>query len=208
MIIYNDFQYAFDYYNKVLFNNELPTVVIVLNRNPKVKGYFSPKRYKHIQYNSFTHELALNPQYFENKIELILSTLVHEMCHLKIESIGKTGKNGYHNKAWSNLMLSIGLIPTDNGKPGGKLIGYKMTHYIEENGLFSIKTKELLSNGFCLKWKDADCINLAENTIEKTKVKKGGKRIKYSCGCSSVWGKDNLNIFCGKCQKKFEINEE
>ena len=147
-------------------------------------------------------------QYFENKIELILSTLVHEMCHLKIETIGKTGKNGYHNKAWSNLMLSIGLIPTDNGKPGGKLIGYKMTHYIEENGLFSIKTKELLSNGFCLKWKDADCINLAENTIEKTKVKKGGKRIKYSCGCSSVWGKDNLNIFCGKCQKKFEINEE
>lgn len=29
--------------------------------------------------------------------------------------------------------------------------------------------------------------------------RKGGKRMKYSCACSSVWGKGDLELFCTKC---------
>ena len=44
----------------------------------------------------------------------------------------------------------------------------------------------------------------------ETKVNhKGGKRVKYSCGCSNVWGKKGLDVICGFCGRRFmEMKEK
>ena len=42
--------------------------------------------------------------------------------------------------------------------------------------------------------------NCNGNTVMKIKkLSKSGMKVKYSCSCSSVWGKDGLSIKCNKC---------
>jgi hypothetical protein len=41
------------------------------------------------------------------------------------------------------MMLAVGLIPSDTGKPGGKQTGQRMTHYIEPEGQFDRACREL-----------------------------------------------------------------
>lgn len=236
-MLYEEIKKAFEYYNKELFNNTLPECILNFERQNGSKGYFSANRFASDLRDEFTHEIDLNPEFFKiYGLEKTLSTLVHEMVHLKIFTIGKHGRGRYHNKEWAEEMERVGLIPTDTGEPGGKKTGDKVTHYIQKDGLFDIKTKELLKKEYVITWYDryySGQLNVTEfeknnitinnkdkiqngNTVkgifekngEKTKMiiqeKTSGKRYKYSCECSSVWGKDNLNIKCNICGKDME----
>jgi predicted SprT family Zn-dependent metalloprotease len=50
------------------------------------------------------HELALNPDEFIGRTdEMILSTLVHEMCHVWQQTYGKSPRRGYHDRQWCCL---------------------------------------------------------------------------------------------------------
>ena len=127
-------------------------------------------------------------------------------------------------------MKQIGLIPSSTALPNGKETGFIMSHYIQKNGLFEKVTEELLNLGFDFNWKDSNnkyeileknkvtnetVKNIKKNTkvinlndkefiiITKNRNKKNGIRIKYSCSCSNIWGKPNLNINCNKCHKPF-----
>src|SRR5690349_23874544 len=102
------------------FSGALPHVMITLQRKPRMLGYFSALRFSGRIENLQVHEIALNPDGFIGASdEDILSTLVHEMCHL--QQFGEDGKNSkYHNQAWAMKMEHVGLIPSDTGKPGGK----------------------------------------------------------------------------------------
>lgn len=236
-MLYKEIQEAYDFYNKELFNNELPQCILNFERQKGSKGYFSANRFASDIQEGFSHEIDLNPEFFKVcGIEQTLSTLVHEMVHLKIFIIGKHGRGRYHNKPWAEEMERVGLIPSNTGAPGGKKTGDKMTHYIDENGLFHKKTIQLLSNDFVITWYDRyyngylnvdqfvksnitftnkdkllngkKITGVLEKTGEETRLvvneKTSGKRYKYSCECSSVWGKDNLNITCNICGKDME----
>lgn len=204
MLLLDDFQNAFNFYNSQLFNNSLPNCVFTLTRKARTKGYFSPKRYIDNS-KDYKHEIAINPTYLVSTTDIqVLSTFVHELCHMYMEEVGKAGKRGYHNKAWASLMESIGLIPSSTGGPGGKKTGYSMTHYIDENGRFFQITNDFINNGFKF-----DLIDSSSNEIKKEDEKvvnssssKNGKRIKYKCLCSQVWGKSNLQLICGQCNHK------
>jgi predicted SprT family Zn-dependent metalloprotease len=64
------------------------------------------------------HELALNPDNFTGRSdELILSTLVHEMCQVWQETHGEPSRRGYHNRQWAGKMREVGLQPTSTGEP-------------------------------------------------------------------------------------------
>src|ERR1039457_6968508 len=128
---YKGFQYAFDWFNKTLFDNTLPQVLITLQRRPKSYGYFSPNRFSGRGENAAkVHELALNPAEFAKRIdEEILSTLAHEMAHLWQQSYGKMPSKAYHDRYWAAKMESIGLMPSDTGRKGGKKTGQHMSHY-------------------------------------------------------------------------------
>lgn len=229
MFIYDEIKTAFDYYNKNLFNNELPECVLTLTRQAKTKGYFINDKF--INNTDKKHEISLNPEYFlEKNTQKILSTLVHEMCHLKMVHIGHSSKSGYHDKKWAEEMKNIGLIPSTTGKPGGQETGYAVSHYIQKNGNFEIFTNKLLNQGFQFNWKESTIKyeiieknqitneflqNIQENKriieindnevaiIEKEIKTKSGKRIKYSCGCSNIWGKNGLQIKCNLCNQDF-----
>src|SRR6266581_4676149 len=128
---YQGFQRAYDFFNRELFEGSLPQVLVTLQRHANTKGYFSPERFSGRIDTAAVHELALNPDSFTGRTdEMILSTLVHEMCHVWQQTYGKAPRRGYHDRQWAEKMWEIGLQPSSTGEPGGKETGQSMSHAI------------------------------------------------------------------------------
>ena len=106
-----EFQTAYDHYNVVLFNSELPQCLITLQRVTNCLGYFSSKKF--VADAGATDEIAMNPEFFTgNPIIQTLQTLVHEMVHLWQYHFGTPSRRTYHNIEWANKMESVGLMPS------------------------------------------------------------------------------------------------
>jgi predicted SprT family Zn-dependent metalloprotease len=80
---YNAFQAAYDHFNRKLFQNLLPPCLITLSRRDRrTYGHFAPARFREIEGQRRTDEIAMNPQHFlERPMAEVLSTLAHEMAH-------------------------------------------------------------------------------------------------------------------------------
>ena len=151
---YEVLQNIYHIFNEELFSGELPNCLITVQRKKRVMGYFSSHRWVESSGDKI-HELALNPAFFTscNFIE-VFQTVVHEMCHLWQFEFGKPSRSGYHNKEWANKMESIGLMPSNTGKPGGKRLGQSMNDYPIPGGTFESVCIELYKKGLFIKWFD------------------------------------------------------
>lgn len=204
---YGAFQQAYDFFNKKLFNNELPNVLITMNRHAKSLGYFAPEKFGARQDEGTVHELSMNPDHFGRTDEAILSTLAHEMAHVWQQEFGKKPRGGYHDKQWGAKMKEIGLHPSDTGCPGGKETGQRMTHYIVEDGLYKQAFNELMSKGFELKWGSQTAqINAAAGKAS-VRAKKAASKTKYTCpDCgTNAWAKPDTKLQCGECILEMEV---
>jgi predicted SprT family Zn-dependent metalloprotease len=151
---YGQLQQAYDWFNRELFNNALPSCLITVQRERNTMGYFSPLRWSHGGKKD-VHEIALNPAYFANKKVIeIFQTLVHEQCHLWQHEFGSPSRGGYHNQEWANKMESFGLMPSSTGTPGGKKTGQSMSDYVIETGRFKQTCIELIQSGHEFRWAD------------------------------------------------------
>lgn len=165
--VYDNFEMAYQHFNEVLFDGQLPLCVITVQRKANTFGYFSANRWgSFIRNDNVTeniriggqktsHEIALNPAYFAGRplIE-VFQTLVHEQAHLWQHEFGKPSIKSYHNKEWADKMEAIGLMPSNTGKPGGKRTGQQMMDYPARNGRFMAACIILVENGFKLPWID------------------------------------------------------
>lgn len=194
---------AFDHFNKDLFDGRLPDCVIVLHRKRGALGYFWAEQWRERgkKDSKGIHEIALNPSEFNGYTEQdILSTLVHEMCHMEQHVFGKPSRNGYHNGEWAKMMERVGLIPSATAAPGGKRTGQRVSHYIEAGGRFEKSCALLMKRkGFMLALE-------AVRTCGGKKKKKSANKVAYQCEeCGAkAWGKDNLNLVCGDCDVVME----
>ena len=190
---YGELQRAYNYFRVELFRSEVPHCLITLPQtSDRVMGYFSPSRFER-KTGRETDELAMNPAHLRNRpLMEVLSTLVHEMCHVWQHHKGKPGRGRYHNRQWGTKMKEVGLQPSHTGKPGGRETGDHMTHYIVAGGQFEVQARRLIASGFKISWA-SDLLPVRPT------------RAKYTCpGCGvNVWGKPNLKITCGDCQKRF-----
>lgn len=208
---YAALQHAYDYFNDALFDGELKSCLITLQRKDKRSlGYFWPQRFAEVKGKQFTDEIAMNPQRFTvASLAEVLSTLVHEMAHLWQFHHGKPSRKGYHNKEWGSKMKEIGLHPSKTGEPGGKETGQQMTHYIIKGGEYDKACKQLLAAKFMLRWGEI-VDSVSDDGDEDGDDKNKSNRIKYTCPDCDVnaWGKPELNIMCGDCETHMQPAEE
>lgn len=143
---------------------------------------------------------------------------MYEQVYLQQEEFGKSSRNGYHNKEWGLKMESIGLMPSNTDKSGGKKTGQQMTHYIIEGGAYE-KAFKKMSKKSLLAFMSLDAgIQKAQMNrtpiygkgkikstgVSETPIQKAKNKVKYTCGCGyNVWGKPFLHIICRECEKKF-----
>lgn len=214
---YDALQHAYDHFNWVLFESELPNCLITLQRKGRTFGYFCRKRFVRDD-GTPCDEIALNPIHFKSRsLEESLSTLVHEMVHLWQHHFGTSGRGRYHNRQWADKMKSIGLQPSHTGAPGGNELGDQMTHYIVEGGAFAQACKELIGKGYKIEWRDdtptlnsgaplpltkGGALSGAISEPPSTPNPKAGKRVKYSCpACGlNAWAKHGAHLLCGEDQ--------
>lgn len=225
-----EFRTAFHFFNEHLFDNSLPEVVITTQRHgTHTLGFFASESYKARSFDpeeerslppEFTvHEIAMMPDMMEDRSdEEILSTLVHEMCHLWQQEFGKPSRNGYHNREWVEKMLKVGLHPSKYEKlderndaywkkhekelcPGeGPQTGQQMSHFIIPGGQFDRQAKALLETGF----------KLSLQQFKKLVVTKPKSKIKYTCPeCNqNAWAKPGARIACADCKVIMKCKEE
>ena len=215
---------AYKYFNRKLFKGQLPGCILNFSRLKGSHGFLAPDRWKHVDDDEFgIHEISLTPTtLYRTPIE-IFSTLVHEMCHLWQWEFGSPSRNGYHNKEWAAKMLEVGLIPSNTGKPGGKMTGQSMTHYMEKDGVYH-KAFLKMPERYILPFTSLDAAvmkSLIEGAAStpgddederKKRLRKlrpvSRNKTKYTCpGCNvNVWGKPSLKIRCEDCQVLFVAN--
>lgn len=120
---------AFDYFNKNLFGNKLPKVVIVLQtkgKNPAY-GWFTPaKVWTGREEDNFErHEISISTEHINRENIEIIGTLIHEMIHLynfenKIKDVSR--QNRYHNKKFMDSALKFGMIEAGKHDKIGYLV--------------------------------------------------------------------------------------
>lgn len=183
----------FNYYNEKLFENKLPEVVLSFSRDPKMSGMFLPGKWGNE--NKTVHELVINSDFFKPTEMEFHQMIVHEMCHLFQFEFGTPGKRGYHNLEFQEIMNRVGLQTSDSGTPEGFKTGYKMADYPIESGSF-LQAFQNISNVYPVDF------SIEPKTEIKPKTNQGS-RTKYSCSCSNIWGKDNLQVSCNSCKQSF-----
>jgi len=191
---YNGLDGAYAFFNQRLFSGMLPDCLITLQRKAGAYGYFSGDRFATPDGSSLTDEIALNPVHFRRASEASLSTLVHEMVHLRQYHFGNPSRTGYHNKEWVSMMSEVGLIASDTGAPGGRQVGQKVSHYVETGGAFEVACAEFLSSGF--ETLLVDC-----SSDDVIRGKKAASKTRYTCfGClAKAWAKPKTRLICGDC---------
>lgn len=174
---------AYDWFNRRLFGGELPACLITYQRSRRARGYYWHDAAKLRRGKRRTAEIALNPDTFPGRTDAeVMSTLVHEMCHLWQCHFGDPGRRGYHNKQWAAKMVGVGLRPSDTGRPGGRTTGERMTHYVIRRGRFEAAWGDLYRTGFRLEWET------------EPRAQSDRNKVKYTCpDCGlNVWGKPGL----------------
>lgn len=196
---YQGFQRAYDFFNRELFSGRLPQVLVTLQRHARTYGYFSPQRFSGRIEKATVDELALNPDGFAGRTDaMILSTLVHEMCHVWQQTHGKAPRKGYHDRQWSAKMKEVGLQPSSTGEEGGGETGQSVSHYILPDGRYSQAYAQLAATGFQFHWQSVPA-------SEQVKGKKSSKR-KFTCSeCGqNAWAKPGARLICGECFEEEE----
>ncbi len=200
---------AYDFFNERLFHGALPPCVLIVNRRSKrTYGYFIDGCWEDHTAEHTTHEISLNPDYFHTcSTTDVLSTLVHEQCHLHQHIQGKTGRGGYHNKQFAQMMKAVGLICSETGQPEGKNTGQRMSHYVEEGGVFEGACQQLIDTGYVIPWHTVlpqREENEGNDDADEMAKKKRASKTKYSCPTCSLnaWAKPEALILCGDCHQE------
>lgn len=142
----------FDFYNKNLFENKLPSCLVNLSRHREAMGFYIHKEWKESggKRAKIKDEISINPDTLNLGDEYWHSTLVHEMCHMWQFHFGKPSRYSYHNQQWANKMIAVGLMPSDSGRVGGKKTGQQMSDYPIKDGkfqkLFQSIAKDAMNN--------------------------------------------------------------
>ena len=198
--LYASLQQAFDHLNVALFGGRLEQPVLTLAKKSNSKGFFHAEQFRlREEAEDVRSQINLNPATFSARTDKeILSTLAHEMVHLRQFLEGDNApKRGGHNSEWAEMMDEIGLTPTSTGMEGGKRTGSKVTHMIVPEGAFDKSADELLASGWRLSWESYDAPKSEAKQKDKSKVK-------FCCGCGqNLWGKEGLKVLCAECGSEF-----
>ena len=181
--IYLKLQRAFQKFNEQLFGGSLSNCVITLRANKRTAGYFYKNRFGSKGNDSLYHEIALNPEWFGVMENIdIYQTLTHEMVHQWQFEFGMPSRAGYHNEEWSAKMQSIGLMPSHNGKPGGKKTGQNMSDYVISGGMLERAYKELVEENCIVTWYDRIILSSEQIGPIRAKLEKEIQQIQLSGG--------------------------
>ena len=222
LTVQQTFEHAYAFFNEQLFGGELPECMVVLHRKRGARGYFWQDQWTArkpdgtLDEHVGRHEIAMVPDTFSGRsTKDIMSTLVHEMCHLQEQEQGKPTTTG-HGRGWVAMMDAVGLLPYAIGcypekDADGQWIrprrqsGRKVSHVIVEGGPFDKACDALLATGVDIIWS----LKPATAAASALAAKKKKSKTKYTCpACgANAWAKPESLLICGVDMETLEEAE-
>ncbi len=188
------------FFKEKKFNQDLPPFVLTLNPDTRntAYGWCWDGIWSVEETGQRFCEINICSQYLTRPFEEVAATVLHELVHLyaNFKKIKDTSRNGkHHNRAYKELAERFGLTVEHSGG----YHGWSKTRLNEE-------TKALLSQ---FDHSSIRPICDTRNERKKAKPKTPPKPSKtYKCPCGQSFRSTKvLDIVCGKCNRKFEIEE-
>lgn len=180
--------------NDRFFGGELPEPTITIQSTPGAYGHFCTDGHLWRSVDGDTYEININADKLDRPIENIITTLVHEMCHLynHINGVQDCSRGGtYHNKHFKATAEACGLQVEYDKRVGHGITspGDVMLDWILQEGFADIEISRC----------DSAAAGDSKPNAQKDKPK--NHSIKYQCPiCKcSVRATKKVNICCMDC---------
>jgi len=153
----DELQRNFKKLNDIYFNSQLekPVITILTDNKGGAYGWISLHKVWSSKDKKYFREINLCAEYLNRPIEFVITTLLHEMCHLyniqnNIQDCSRAGT--YHNSKFKEIAEKCGLIVEKSDtygycitKPSDELI-----EYVKENcrtGCFKLERMKTYRDG-------------------------------------------------------------
>lgn len=176
--LWNSFQEAFDYFNTMLFSDELPHCILSFKASGKSLGFFHQDKWIREGEDSLS-EISLNPMLVGREDDLIFQVLVKNMVSLWQYTHGNPpSRRKYYNTEFTDKMGEVGL-------PCQTHCGQTINWSIEPGGAYEQARPEAIKYFFPL------AVAAPTHIPQRT-------RIKYHCeSCGfTVWAVGGGKLIC------------
>jgi hypothetical protein len=191
--------------NAKYFNDELerPVITILTDNKGGAYGWISVNKVWSTKDNAWFREINLCAEYLNRLPELVITTLMHEMCHLwniqqGIQDCSRKGT--YHNAHFRDVAEARGLIVKQSTTYGWCITepSPAFTELVKQNcraGCFKLQRMQTYRDGT-----PKTTVTGADGKAKTTTRTKQSSR-KYVCpDCGvSVRATKEVNIKCGDC---------
>lgn len=206
--VFSDFDKIFDCTNKSFFEGKLTKPVMSFSRNPRLRGAVLVDRYTSIE-GGLAHGFVVNSEYCRAIGDTgsmgLIGFLNAQLARQELGPINKKGKRGTpgYVDGWTRkVMLSMGLIPYAEGNKD-RQHGYGLSVAAEENGPFDLMCRELIVNGFRIRWHERPVAPIDDDTDDKdapqSPKQKKQTRARFECAdCGTkAWSSPKAVLICG-----------
>jgi ribosomal protein S27AE len=201
----DELQRMFRLLNKTYFNDELerPVIAILTDTTSGAYGWISVNKVWSSKDNAWFREINLCAEHLNRPVELVITTLMHEMCHLlNIQrGVQDTSRSGtYHNQKFKEVAECRGLVVGKSDKYGFCITtpSDAFTELVKQNcraGCFKLERTKTYRDGTPkVTTTGADG---REKTVTRTK-QSSRKYVCSKCGVT-VRATKEVNIVCGDC---------
>jgi rubrerythrin len=206
----DELQRMFKFLNGYYFNNELerPVITILTDSTSGSYGWISVNKVWSSTDNAWFREINLCAEYLNRPAKLVITTLMHEMCHLyNIQrGVQDTSRSGtYHNQEFKDVAENRGLI-VEKDKTSGYCITKPSPEFAElvkkncRAGCFKLNRAKTYKDG--TPKVTTTGTDGKEKTVTRTK-QSSRKYICPKCGVS-VRATKEVNVICGDCGETME----
>ena len=153
----DELQRNFKKLNEIYFNSELekPVITILTDSMGGAYGWISVHKVWSSKDNKYFREINLCAEYLNRPAEFVITTLLHECCHLyNIQNdIQDTSRSGtYHNAKFKEIAEKCDLIVEKSDKYGYCITkpSDKIISYVKENcrvGCFKLQRQKTYKDG-------------------------------------------------------------
>lgn len=153
----DELQRNFKKLNEIYFNGELekPVITILTDSMGGAYGWISVNKVWSSKDKKYFREINLCAEYLNRPAEFVITTLLHEMCHLwniqkNIQDCSRSGT--YHNKSFKEIAEKCDLIVEKSEKYGFCITKPtdKLIEYVKENcrvGCFKLERMKTYRDG-------------------------------------------------------------
>lgn len=195
----DELQRNFKKLNEIYFNGELerPVITILADSTSGAYGWITKNEVWSTKDEKWYREINLCAEYIHRPPEQVITTLLHEMCHLYniTQGIQDTSRNGtYHNKRFKEVAEACGLIVSKDIKYGYCITSPspELTKYVNKNcrvGCFKLERMKTYKDG-----------------TPKTRTSRTKQSMrKYSCGKCGLTIRATKNVdgklMCVECRE-------